>query len=56
MENSGGVQQLRFRCDVLGGGNSGQYKSLKRESGLGKESEQLADEVSLADRISFDQR
>src|SRR5882757_4223034 len=44
-----------FRCEVLGGGDSGQYKLLKRESGLGKESEQLADEVSLADRISFGQ-
>src|SRR5437667_3390355 len=45
----------RFRCEVLGGGDSGQYKSVKRESGLGRESEQFADEVSLADRISFGQ-
>src|SRR5260370_38274487 len=30
-------------------------KPFKRESGLGGESEQLADEVSLADRISFGQ-
>ena len=44
-----------FRCEVLGGGDSGQYKSVKRESGLGRESEQFTDEVSLADRISFGQ-
>src|SRR6266849_6396407 len=46
---------VRFRCEVLEGGDSGQYKSVMRESGLGRESEQLADEVSLADRISFNQ-
>ena len=33
----------------------GPYKPFKRESGLGGEAEQLADEVSLADRISFGQ-
>src|SRR6267143_6729178 len=44
-----------FRCEVLGGGDPGQYKSVTCESGLGGQSEQLADEVSLADRISFGQ-
>ena len=43
----------RFRCEVLGGGDSRWYKLVKRESGLDRESEQLADEVSLADRIPF---
>jgi hypothetical protein len=43
----------RFRCEVLGGGDSGQYKSVKREPGLGRKSEQFADEVSLADHISI---
>jgi len=51
----GGLQ--RFRCEVLGGGDSHQYKSVsvKRESGLGRKSEQFADEVSLADHISISQ-
>ena len=44
-----------FRCEVLEGGDSGQYKSVKRESGLVGEAEQLADEVSLAGCISFGQ-
>ena len=46
-----------FRCEVLGGGDSRQYKSVsvKRESGLGRKSEQCADEVSLADHISISQ-
>jgi len=44
-----------FRCEVLEGGDSGQYKSVMRESGLGREPEQLADEVSLADGIPFNQ-
>src|SRR5260370_15969119 len=44
-----------FRCEVLGGDDSGQYKSVKRESGLGRKSEQFADEVSLADHISIGQ-
>src|SRR6202043_1900408 len=34
---------------------SGQGISVKRESGLRRESEQLADEVRLADRIFFGQ-
>ena len=47
----------RFRCEVLGGGDSRQYKSVsvKREAGLGGKSEQCADEVSLADHISISQ-
>ena len=45
----------RFRCEVLGGSDSGQHKLVKRETGLGRESEQLADEVRLGDRISFGQ-
>ena len=44
-----------FRCEVLRGGDSGQIISVKRESGLRRESEQLADEVRLADRIFFGQ-
>src|SRR5205823_800654 len=36
-----------------GGGDSGQYTFAKRKSGLVGEAEQFADEVSLADRISF---
>src|SRR5260370_28995424 len=36
-----------FRCEVLGGDDSGQYKSVQRESGLGRKSEQCADEVSF---------
>src|SRR5260370_5808361 len=48
---------MGFRCEVLGGGDSRQYKSVsvKRESGLGRKSEQCADEVSLADHISISQ-
>src|SRR5260370_34338906 len=39
------------------GGDSRQYKSIsvKRESGLGRKSEQCADEVRLADHISISQ-
>src|SRR5260370_10322989 len=46
-----------FRSEALGGACSRQYKSLsvKRESGLGRKSEQFADEVSFADHISFGQ-
>src|SRR6266849_4616272 len=44
-----------FRCEVLGGGDSGKYTSVTREPWLGGEAEQLADKVSLADRISFGQ-
>src|SRR5260370_1440749 len=52
-----GSRAYRFRCEVLGGGDSRQYKSVsvKRESGLGRKSEQCADEVSLADHISISQ-
>src|SRR5260370_25727592 len=51
------VNFARFRCEVLGGSDSRQYKSVsvKRESGLGRKSEQCADEVSLADHISISQ-
>ena len=49
------AESKRFRCEVLGGFDSGQFKSVKRESGLGRKSEQLADELSLADHISFGQ-
>src|SRR5882762_8917528 len=49
------VESPRFRCEVLGGGDSGKYTSVTREPWLGSEAEQLADEVSLADRISFGQ-
>jgi hypothetical protein len=51
---SGGTSS-RFHCEVLGGGDSGQYKPVKSQSGLGRKSEQFADEVSLADRIAFGQ-
>ncbi len=47
-----------FRCEAFGGGDPGQYKSVKlinRKSGLGREAEQFADEVSLADHISIGQ-
>jgi hypothetical protein len=52
-----GIDIQRFRCEVLVGGDSRQYKSVsvKRESGLGRKSEQFADEVSLADHISISQ-
>ena len=47
----------RFHCEVLGGGDSHQDKSVsgKREYGLGRKSKQFADEVSLADHISTGQ-
>src|SRR5580704_4572332 len=46
---------FRFRCEVLGLSRLRPAQSVKRGSGLGRESEQLANEASLANRISFGQ-
>src|ERR1700704_1727582 len=56
-ESGGGKEcrDRRFRCEVLREGDSGWSKVVKREIRLGREPEQLADELSLADRIPFNQ-
>jgi hypothetical protein len=48
LKRSGNIEE-RFRCEVLGVSDSGQYEAFGRESGLDRESEQRADEKRLAD-------
>jgi len=51
----GAIPWIGFVAKFGGKANSSWSKVVKREIRLGRETEQLADELSLADRIPFNQ-